>query len=55
MRSLAQQSKVKFSDAQDYHVFSANILLLQLPCILLTGTTFHGYLSGNKYSVIKAR
>lgn len=24
----------------------ANILLLQLPCVLLTGTTFHGFISG---------
>jgi hypothetical protein len=36
-----------------FDVFLANMLLLQLPSILLTGTTFHGYLSGNKYSVTK--
>ena len=36
-----------------FDVFIVNILFLQLPAILLTGTTFHGYLSGNKYSVIK--
>ena len=36
-----------------FDVFLANMLLLQLPSILLTGTTFHGHLSGNKYSVTK--
>lgn len=42
-----------------FHVFFipdlllANLLLLQLPCILLTGNTVHGYLSGNVRSVIR--
>jgi len=27
-------------------LFLINILLIQLPCILATGTTFHGYISG---------
>lgn len=28
-------------------IFLANMLLIQLPTIILTGTTLHGYLSGN--------
>jgi hypothetical protein len=28
-------------------IFLVNMLLIQLPTIILTGTTFHGYLSGN--------
>ena len=34
-------------------LFLINMLLLQLPTILLTGTTFHGYLSGNMVTVKK--
>ena len=29
-----------------FDLFLANILLIQLPCVLLTGTTLHGFLSG---------
>ncbi len=36
-----------------FDVFLANMLLLQVPSILFTGTTFHGYLSGNTCSVIE--
>lgn len=30
-----------------------NLLLIQLPCILLTGTTLHGYLAGKMVTVVK--
>ncbi len=30
-----------------------NLLILQLPCILLTGTTLHGFLSGGIKTVWK--
>lgn len=36
-----------------FDVFIFNMLLLQLPSIVLTGTTFHGLVVGNKYSVVK--
>lgn len=29
-----------------FDLFIFNILILQLPCILMTGTTFHAYVSG---------
>ncbi|MDG6774386.1 hypothetical protein QCB45_08575 [Thiomicrorhabdus sp. ZW0627] len=32
-----------------------NLLLLQLPCILMTGTTLHGWLSGGMVDVKKIR
>lgn len=32
-------------------LFLANMLLLQLPCVLLTGTTVHGYLAGKMVTV----
>ena len=34
-----------------FDVFLFNMLFLQLPCILMTGTTLHGYLSGGMRSV----
>lgn len=34
-------------------IFVVNMLLVQLPCIMLTGTTLHGFLAGNMQSVIK--
>jgi hypothetical protein len=36
-----------------FDIFLLNMLFLQLPCILLTGTTLHGYLSGNMRTVVK--
>ncbi len=38
-----------------FDIFLINILFLQLPTILMTGTTFHGYLSGNKCSMIESK
>lgn len=38
-----------------FDIFLANIFLLQLPAVLLTSTTFHGFLAGNKYTVIKSK
>lgn len=35
-----------------FDIFLLNIFFIQLPMVLLTGTTFHGYMSGNKQSVI---
>ena len=35
-----------------FDVFLINILLLQLPCVLITGTTLHGYLSGKDSSIV---
>ena len=35
-----------------FDIFFINMLFLQLPIILITGTTVHGYLSGNKCSII---
>ena len=32
-----------------------NLLLLQLPCILYSGTTLHGLLAGNMYDVISRK
>lgn len=34
-----------------FDLFLANILLLQIPMILMTGTTLHGFLSGNMTTV----
>lgn len=36
-----------------FDLFLANMILLQLPTIILTGTTFHGYLSGRMVTVVK--
>lgn len=36
-----------------FDLFLANMILLQLPTIILTDTTFHGYLSGNMVTMIK--
>jgi hypothetical protein len=36
-----------------FDIFLINMLLLQLPSILITGTTLHGYVSGNKISVTR--
>jgi hypothetical protein len=33
-------------------LFLANMLILQLPCVLLTGTTLHGFLSGDMATII---
>lgn len=38
-----------------FDIFLANMLLLQLPSILITGTTFHGYLSGDMCSMIQTK
>jgi len=35
-----------------FDLFLLNMLIIQLPCILITKTTFHGYLSG-KMTTIK--
>lgn len=35
-----------------FDIFLINMILFQLPSILLTGSTFHGYLSGKKQSII---
>ena len=35
-----------------FDLFIFNMLCLQLPCILLTGTTLHGHLSGNMVTII---
>jgi hypothetical protein len=34
-------------------VLLINLIFLQLPTILVTGTTFHGFVSGNKASTVK--
>jgi len=34
-----------------FDIFLANMLLLQLPCVFLTGTTVHGLLSGKMTGV----
>lgn len=34
-----------------FDLFLTNMLLLQLPTVLLKGTTFHGFLSGNMETV----
>jgi len=34
-----------------FDLFLFNMIILQLPCILLTGTTLHGYLSGKMITV----
>ena len=44
-------SSLFFSIWFPFDLFLVNILLLQLPSILLTKTTFHGFLSGNKFSL----
>lgn len=36
-----------------FDLFLINMLLLQLPTIILKGTTFHGYLAGNMLTVKK--
>lgn len=36
-----------------FDIFLVNMLLLQLPCVLLTGTTVHGLLSGKMMTGIK--
>lgn len=36
-----------------FDVFLFNILFLQLPSVIITGTTLHDYLSGNKSTMIK--
>lgn len=36
-----------------FDLFLANMLLIQLPSIILTGTTFHRYISGNMVTVKK--
>lgn len=36
-----------------FDLFLVNMLLVQLPTVILTGTTFHGFLSGHMVSVIK--
>lgn len=35
-----------------FDLFIFNMLCLQLPCVLLTGTTLHGYLSGGMATII---
>lgn len=37
-----------------FDLFVANVVLLQVPTILLTGTTFHGFLAGGVRSVRRA-
>lgn len=37
-----------------FDLFLVNVLFLQLPTILLTGTTFHGFLAGGVRSVKQA-
>ncbi len=34
-----------------FDILLINILAIQLPCVLLTGTTLHGFLSGNVRTV----
>jgi len=34
-----------------FDLFLFNMIFLQLPCVLLTGTTLHGYLSGGMTTV----
>jgi len=34
-----------------FDLFLANMVLLQLPFVLITGTTFHGYLAGKMVTV----
>jgi len=34
-------------------LFLINMLCLQLPCMLLTGTTLHGYIAGKMTTVVK--
>jgi hypothetical protein len=48
-------STLMFSVWFPFDIFLANIFLLQLPTVLATGTTLHGYLSGNKVSVVASR
>jgi hypothetical protein len=36
-----------------FDLFLANMVLIQLPTVILTGTTLHGLLSGRMVSVIK--
>ena len=36
-----------------FDLFLINMLFIQLPSIILTGTTFHGYLAGNMTTVKK--
>ena len=36
-----------------FDILLINLLIIQLPTILITGTTLHGYLSGEKSSIIK--
>jgi hypothetical protein len=36
-----------------FDLFAINILLLQLPCVIITGTTLHGYLSGGMKTIKK--
>lgn len=38
-----------------FDLLLVNLLLLQLPCVLLSGTTLHGYLSGGILTVKKPK
>ena len=35
-----------------YDIFLCNMICIQLPSILITGTTFHGFVSGNMKTII---
>lgn len=43
-----------FSYAMPFDIFVFNMLILQVPSLLLTGTTFHGYLAGGMRSNVRA-
>ena len=38
-----------------FDIFLINMFFLQLPFVLMTGTTFHGYMSGNMKTVIQEK
>lgn len=42
-----------FSIIFPFDLFLANMLLFQLPTVLMTGTTFHGFLAGKMTTIIK--
>ena len=49
----ASFSTIFFSILFPFDVLLLNILFIQLPMVLLTKTTLHGYLAGNVTTVIK--
>lgn len=46
-------STLLFSIFFPFDIFLINILLIQLPSIIITGTTFHGYIAGKMMTVKK--